>query len=68
MKLILSCLLSLALVIYDNLIIRLMHYGNIIDWDQTIPLGALWSMFKVFASMIKGVWSAFEYMQQMLSF
>ena len=32
--------------------------------DQTAPQGAVWSGFIVFASMVKLLWSAFEYMQR----
>ena len=40
-----------------------MYFVNNKDPDQT-ALGAVWSGFMVFASMIKLVWSAFEIMQQ----
>ena len=39
--------------------------ANNMDPDQTAPLGAVWSGFIVFASIMKLVWSAFEYRQQM---
>ena len=40
--------------------------ANNMEPDQTAPIGAVWSGFIVFASMIKStvVWSAYEYMQQ----
>ena len=38
--------------------------SNNIYPDQTAPLGAVWSGYYVFASVIKLVCSAFRYMQQ----
>ena len=46
----------------------LMHIGclfaNTTNPDQTTPLEAVWSKFIVFASKVKTLRSAFEYMQQ----
>ena len=36
------------------------------DPDQTAPKGAVWSGFIVFASEIKLIWNAVDYMQQTL--
>ena len=46
------------------LCILVAYIANNMDPDQTAPLGAVWSGLIVFASMIKLVLSAYEYMQQ----
>ena len=42
---------------------KLAYIANNMDRDQTVPESDQGS---VFASMVKSVWSAFKYMQQML--
>ena len=37
------------------------------DPDQTAPFGAVWSVFIVFASMLKVVWKAFNYSADVIS-
>ena len=40
------------------------YIANTIDPGQTAPCGAVWTGFKVFASMFKVSLSEFEFMQQ----
>ena len=40
------------------------YIANTIDPGQTVPLRAVWTGFKVFASMLKVSLREFEFMQQ----
>ena len=55
-----TILRSFSLLFY----VLMAYIANSMDPDETAPLGAVLSGFTVFASMIKLVWSAFEFMQQ----